>query len=189
MKSLLIVLIGNDFGPDPEQKVAGNRESRQAFANQIADQTKVTSSDVLLDLGSGCGFGTFRLAERAAWVHACDVSSAYLNFAKRTCAEQKNVSYHLIEPHNLTGISDQSIDVAISMSVFIHFNLYDIYWYFREQQRVVKPTGRLWIDVADADAVRPNSPNWQTEHFLIHARGYRENPSSISGLIRFPGNY
>lgn len=185
LRSLLIALVGYEFGTEPEKRIPDIRESRKDFSNYIADQCHVSPSDVVLDLGSGCGFGTYWFAKRAGHVHACDISPAYLSFAKRECADLGNVSFHLIKSLSLDPISDRSIDVVCSMSVFIHLTLYDMYAYFSEFKRVVKPGGRVWFDIADPEMLDLTPPNWWGNVFLEHATQYRGDPRSLSGLMHW----
>ncbi len=185
VRSLLIALIGPDFGPEPEKHVPEIRNSRKDFANYIADQTKIGSGDIVLDIGSGCGFGTYWLAQRARHVHACDVSPAYLSFAARECSALKNISFHLIEPRRLDCFDTDAIDVVCAMSVCIHFNLYDLYWYFREFARIVRPGGRIWIDIADSESLDLKTPNTNGAYFLKHAQDYNRNTAELPGLMQW----
>jgi ubiquinone/menaquinone biosynthesis C-methylase UbiE len=91
-----------------------------------------------------------------------------LNFAKRECRDLGNISFHLISSRKLAPLQDKSIDAICSMSVFIHLNLYDIYWYFKEFARVIKPGGRVWIDIADSESLDLSTPQ--------HERGLLPEP-------------
>lgn len=184
-RSLLIALIGLEFGPEPEKRIPEIKDARKSFANHVADQSGITSSDTVLDLGSGCGFGTYWFAQRARHVHACDISPAYLSFAARECSMLKNISFHLIEPRRLDCIDANSVDVVCAMSVFIHFNLYDVYWYFNEFSKVVRPGGRIWIDVADSESLDLKAPNTNGGYFLKHAEDYRQDATRLPGLMQW----
>jgi len=185
IRDMLIALIGLEFGPEPEKHIPEIRDSRKNFANYIADEININSKDIVLDLGSGCGFGSYWFAQRAKHVHACDISPAYLSFAQRELSELENVSFHLIEPYQLDCLDTNSIDVVCSMSVFIHFNLYDIYWYFNEFVRVLKPGGRIWIDIADSESLDLKSPNTTGGYFLKHAQDYRADRTNLAGLMQW----
>jgi SAM-dependent methyltransferase len=184
-RSLFLALIGNEFGFSPEQRIPEIRASRKQYAEYIIDQIDIQRSDTVVDIGSGCGFGTYRFAQAAHYVHACDISPAYLNFAKRECAELTNVSFYQIASRNLGPLADKSIDVAVSMSVFIHFNLYDIYWYFLELARVLKPGGRVWFDFADSEQINPLGTSDNSRYFLEHAKAYHRDPSALAGLMQW----
>ncbi len=184
-RDLLIGLIGHDFGPEPQTRIPEIRESRKRFANSIADLAGISQTDVVLDLGSGCGFATYWFAQRAKHVHACDVSSAYLQFASNECKDLENVTFHHIQPRSLAPIPENSVDVVCAMSVFIHFNLYDIYWNFSEISRVTRGGARVWIDIADPESLDLKNINTNGGYFLNHANEYKERPDSVSGLMQW----
>jgi hypothetical protein len=52
IRSMLIALVGYDFGREPENRIPEIRESRKSYSNYIGDQIALTSSDVVVDLGS-----------------------------------------------------------------------------------------------------------------------------------------
>jgi ubiquinone/menaquinone biosynthesis C-methylase UbiE len=185
VRPMLIALIGHDFGLEPEKRVPEIRESRKNYTNYIADKCQIDKKNIVIDLGSGCGFGTYWLAQRAKHVYACDISPSYIKFASKECSSLHNVSFHLIESRRLDFLEKDSIDVVCSISVFIHFNLYDIFWYFNEFKRVVKPGGRVWVDVADSESLDLAGPNRNGELFLRHAESYKESDSSLPGLMNW----
>lgn len=183
LRPMLIALIGHNFGPEPEKRIPEIRESRRNYTNYIADKCGIDKEDIVVDLGSGCGFGTYWLAQRAKHVYACDISPAYSKFASKECSQLDNVSFKLIKSRQLDFLEKDTIDVICSISVFIHLNLYDIFWYFNEFKRVVKPGGRVWIDVADAESLDLDNQNRNGEVFIRHAESYKENESSLPGLM------
>jgi len=184
MRSMLIALIGYDFGQEPEKRIPEIRLSRKTYTETIANLCNISQNDVVLDLGSGCGFGTYWLAQRAKFVHACDISPGYLEFAANECAELKNINFHRINSRDLSFLEDGSIDVVCSISVFIHLNLYDIYWYFKEFARILRPGGRAWIDIADSDSIDFLAQNGR--YFLNHANEYAEKGiDSLPGLMNW----
>ena len=185
VRPMLIALIGHDFGLEPEKRIPEIRESRRNYTNYIADRCRIGKKDVVIDLGSGCGFGTYWLAQRSKYVYACDISPSYIKFASKECSSLNNVSFHLIKSRQLDFLENDSIDVVCSISVFIHFNLYDIFWYFSEFKRVVKPGGRVWFDVADSESLDLAGPNRNGELFSRHAESYKENDSSLPGLMNW----
>jgi len=183
---MLISLIGSRFGDHPEQQLDEIRAERAKYAGKFIRMAEIGSDDVVLDLGSGCGFGTTAIARRARKVIACDISPAYLEFAKRECAGQKNVEFKQISSRNLNSIEDHSIDTIVSMAVFIHLNLYDIYLYFLEFNRVLRSGGRVVIDFADMNRLFSPVPNKSQDlQFISHAEFYRDDPSTLRGLMQW----
>jgi len=186
IRELLIALIGYRFGAEPETRLGEIREERLKYAQKFLEMADVKAADTVLELGTGCGFGTRALALLAKKVIACDISSAYLTFAQQELSDLANIEFHCVKSRDLTDIPDHSVDKIVSISVFIHFNLYDIYVYFNEFKRVLKNRGRVVFDYADSDKLSGgmNSKNF-VEQFLEHAPYYKEAPSSLPGLVQW----
>ena len=185
-RGMLINLIGYRFGERPEEHLDEIREERAHYAMRFIKMVGVKQADRVLDLGSGCGFGTAAISRHANKVIACDISPAYLGFARRECANLGNVQFQAINSHDLSSIDKQSVDVVISMAVFIHLNIYDIYLYFKEFSHVLKPGGKVLIDFADMDRLFSRFPNRsQDQQFLSHAGFYRDDPGALAGLVQW----
>lgn len=185
-RSMLINLIGYRFGERPEEHLNEIREERARYAMRFIKMAGITQADRVLDLGSGCGFGTAAISRHANNVIACDISPAYLEFARRECADLGNVQFQAITSRDLSSVDDHSVDTVISMAVFIHLNLYDIYLYFKEFSRILKPGGKVLIDFADMNRLFSRIPNRsQNQQFLSHSTFYRDDPSALAGLVQW----
>jgi len=186
LRNMLVSLIGYRFGERPEERIDDIRAERAQYARSFLKLAAVDASQAVLDLGSGCGFGTAEIARRARQVWACDISAAYLEFARRECAAFGNIHFRQIEPRDLAALAAGSVDTVISMSVFIHFNLYDMAAYFEEFRRVLKPRGRVAFDFADAHRIFCRFRNHGNDGlFREQARYYRADPSSLAGLVQW----
>ena len=64
----------------------------------------------------------------------------------------------------------------VADAVFIHLNLYDIYWYFSEFQRLVKRRGKVFINVKNASKI-------DTKVLTLMADFYREDRESLKTLL------
>ena len=185
-RRMLISLIGHRFGERPEEHLDEIRAERSRYAQGFINMAGVKPEHCVLDLGSGCGFGTATIARHARHVIACDISPAYLEFARSECADLENIRFTPISSRELTPIEDQSVNVIISMAVFIHLNLYDIYLYFSEFRRVLRPGGRVLLDFADMNRLFSKLPNRnQDQQFLGHAEFYREDPAALPALVQW----
>lgn len=186
VRNMLVSLIGYRFGEQPETRVDEIRTERRAYAQKFLRLAGVSKDQTVIDLGSGCGFGTGAIAEQAGQVLACDISPAFLEFARRECAGRDNIRFHQVQPRDLSPIAEHSIDTVISMSVFIHLNLYDMACYFAEFRRVLKPGGKLVFDFADSNRLFRRFRNHGNDQlFREHTGYYKENPASLAGLVQF----
>ena len=185
-RNMLISLIGYRFGEHPEERLDEIRAERAKYAEGFLKLAGLGSNHDVIDLGSGCGFGTAAIARRVRTVQACDISPAFLQVAKRECADLSNVQFHAIESRNLDSLPAQSVDAVISMSVFIHLNLYDVYLYFMAFRRVLRPGGKVVFDFADMNRLFARfRKHGNDDLFLEHAGYYGENPAALSGLIQW----
>jgi len=186
VRNMLVSLIGYRFGEQPETRVDDIRVERQSYAQKFLRMAAVNKNQTVIDLGSGCGFGTGAIANQAGQVHACDISPAFLDFARRECAGRENIRFHAVQPRDLSPIEAHSINTVISMSVFIHLNLYDMACYFGEFHRVLKPGGKVIFDFADSNRLFRRFRNHGNDQlFREHTDYYRENPASLAGLVQF----
>ena len=185
-RDMLFALIGFRFGHEPETRLPEIRQERQSYAGKFLKMAGVGSNDTVLELGSGCGFGTRAIAQLARRVIACDISDAFLSYAQQELKDLDNIEFHHVVSRDLSGIADGSINKIVSISVFIHFNLYDIFLYFTEFKRILKNKGRVVFDFADshrlAGGIRSSS---LIEQFLEHAPFYKEDPSNLPGLVQW----
>ncbi|GAB4124074.1 MAG: hypothetical protein Tsb0027_22330 [Wenzhouxiangellaceae bacterium] len=178
---MLVGLIGYDFGPTPENCLDEIRNSKKSMADFISKKLNLTERDNVLELGSGCGFLSYWIAQNVKHLHCCDISSSYLDFAKKECRDIGNAEFHHIKPLDLSSIESNSITALYSLAVFIHLNLFDIYWYFSEFDRVLTKGGRIWFDIANAERLDPNTD----KYFMEMARYYKADQSTISGLMQW----
>jgi SAM-dependent methyltransferase len=186
LHDMLIHLIGYRFGEKPEQRLDEIREERARYMGRFIKLTGVKTGDTVLEIGSGCGFGTRALAKAAGQVIACDISPAYLDFARRELKDLGNIRFELIKSRDLGAIADASVDKVVSSAVFIHLNLYDIYLYFLEFKRILKPGGKVTFDFANMHLLTGGWRSKQAkDEFLSLADHYKKFPSSIAGLVNW----
>jgi SAM-dependent methyltransferase len=119
---------------------------------------EVQAQDVVLDLGCGVGRLTRVLAERAAHVHAIDVSAQMLEQARELNAHLTNVTWHHGDGTTLNPIADASVDAVVSHVVFQHIPDPRVtLGYVREMGRVLRPGGWAAFQISnDPELHRPS---------------------------------
>ena len=142
-------------------EVGGSRESAEMGVS-CGNPTAIAAlrpGEVVLDLGSGCGFDCFVAGPKvgaAGRVIGVDMTADLVSKARRNAAMYRertgldNVEFRLGEIENLP-VADASVDVVISNCVL---NLSpDKARVWREMARVLKPRGR--VAVSDLALLRP----------------------------------
>ena len=95
---------------------------------------------VALEIGSGGGRITAKAYALFKHVHAADISDAMLEQGRKTITAP-NVTFHKLDGFTLSPFSDSSIDLVYSHDVFVHFSFLQVYSYFKEIRRLLKPGG------------------------------------------------
>ena len=183
---MLIALIGYRFGREPERRLDEIRAERGDYMRRFVRLAGIDARKTVLELGPGCGFGTRVLAEAAREVIACDISPAFLAVARQELADLDTVTFHEVRSRDLSPVAEGSIDAVVSVSVFIHLNLYDIYLYFIEFKRILKNKGKVVFDFADEHRISgPMRIASLRGQFLEHVPFYGERPESLPGLVQW----
>jgi SAM-dependent methyltransferase len=148
---------GTYRGADVERFWAEGRRNLDTLLGVLG--AEVTSSDVLLDVGCGVGRLTRVLAQRAAHVHAIDVSAEMLQRARELNAHLTNVTWHHGDGTTLTPIADASVDAVVSHVVFQHIPDPQVtLGYVREMGRVLAPGGWAAFQISnDPSLHRPRA--------------------------------
>jgi ubiquinone/menaquinone biosynthesis C-methylase UbiE len=127
----------------------------------------LNATDTVLDVGSGDGFWTARLAKHCVCVIGLEPDEQTLGYA-RTLHNRPNVLYVRGAAESLP-FSDNAFDKVISVSCLEHFA--DPLQGLREMTRVLKPTGRVALSV---DSLLPENSSssfreWHKyRHFVTH---------------------
>ncbi|MDQ1550932.1 MAG: hypothetical protein QOD50_354 [Actinomycetota bacterium] len=121
----------------------------------------VTRNSVLLELGSGAGRMTRRLAGDAARVIAADVSATMLGVAKTNLAGHDNVDYVELAGSGEIPLDDESVDSVISYFTLQHVRTAMIQRrYLAEIVRVLRPGGWAVVQLRRTGA-RARALEWR----------------------------
>ncbi len=141
-----------------------NRDREYTILKQML---ALSTTDTVLDAGSGDGFWTARFATYCAHITGLEPDEHTLAYA-RTLHQRPNVVYVCGIAESLP-FPNSTFDKVVSISCLEHFA--DPLQGLREMTRVLKPGGRLALSV---DSLLPqNSPSafraWhQRRHFVTH---------------------
>jgi len=177
---LLRFYIGKSYGTRPSERIDEIRAAKKSESRYVAKTLELTDSDVVLDLGPGCGFIAKEIAPTVSSLHCLDISSSFLDFCKEELAECKNVSLHLMDYADMSSVVDARVNKIYALALFIHFNLYDFYHYLTSCHKVLIPKGRLLFDFLDDQYFDVEQDVWQR-----HSALYKQDRNSIFTNINF----
>ncbi len=181
-RQMLRLLIGRRFGEAPEERISEIREERRRHAAQVVARLRIGESDVVADLGSGCGFMAGPVAAAARHLHCLDVSEDFAAVCARETAGLPNVTVHVIEPGRIFDkLAGAGVTKAFSHAVFMHLNLFDAVLYLREFRRVLPEGGLLLIDINDLDRIDTGGD----AAFNGHLDHYRRDRSFVFELMQW----
>src|SRR5262245_3369410 len=116
---------------------------REEMAADLAQLFGLDGTQRGFEIGSGEGIVARVLARRCRSLECTDISRSFLAVAQETCREHKNVYFHLIEADFLDFLPARAFDFGYSFNVFVHLNAYDIFFYLRSVERLLKSGGEL----------------------------------------------
>lgn len=129
-------------------------ESGQQIVNEMVEpylsRLDINASDSrILEIGCGTGRVALPLSKIFRSVVAVDVSRTMLVLAQESATDSENISFIETDGMRLSGIDDNSIDLASSFFVFHHMpSITAIKANLSEIHRVVRPGGGFIIDIS-----------------------------------------
>lgn len=115
-------------------------------AAQVRAALAIGPEDDVLELGCGIGRIGRELAPHCRHWTGVDISENMLHHAGTRMQHLPNVSFHRLDRSSLEMLDDNSIDKAYSIAVFCHMDKEDLYLYMRELNRVVRPSGSIFVE-------------------------------------------
>jgi SAM-dependent methyltransferase len=119
---------------------------------RIAVAISLTASDDVLEIGCGVGRVGWAIAPKCrVWI-GCDISEKMLSHAQRRLAGLSNVRFVHLREANLGEIPDVSVDVVYCTNMLSHLDQMERWQYVLEAHRILRPSGRLYIDTIALDS-------------------------------------
>jgi ubiquinone/menaquinone biosynthesis C-methylase UbiE len=135
-----------------ERRYGGDEEVRESFAEKLGkrrervlENAQLVTGETLLDVGCGEGLIAFGALEHGAGQTIfSDISTDLLDMCRRRAGELgvlDRCRFVEAPAHDLTSISDESVDVVTTRSVLVYVR--DKRSAFREFHRVLRAGGRI----------------------------------------------
>ena len=171
------LLAGKYFGDRPDERLDEIRGLKKKRAAYLCRKLRCNEESVVLEIGSGMGFTSKWLAPEVKQLFCTDISASFLKNAQKECAGIPNIEFARIDKEPATfSYPNEFFDIIFADAVFIHLNLYDIYWYFSEFRRLVKRRGTVFINVKNAAKI-------DTKVLTQMADFYRDDRGSLKTLL------
>lgn len=147
---------------------------RHAYAYEYA-KSRIKSTDEVIEVGSGEGYGTNLLSGAAARVVGLDIDKATVEHASKKYASDK-VRFALYDGSAIP-FADRSFDVAVSFQVIEHIR--DDAGHVAEIRRILKPGGVLVLTTPNRNyRLHPGQKPWNR----FHIREY--DPHQLEATLR-----
>ena len=144
--------IGNTNFCDKDKDLNKVYARKMDIIKSIDERIKLLKSDTALEIGSGLGIHTRFLSEAARLVYTVDVSEGFSEYFESFCGKRDNVRRIIANFFPMMdGIPDGSVDCGLSLAVFCHLHVYDVFLYLEEISRKLKSNGRFFLNFQNSD--------------------------------------
>lgn len=121
------------------------KERREAIPPMtIVSRMSISPRDSVLDLGSGIGYFTFPMAERAAEVSAMDIEPKMLSVLASRLRERAVENVRLVKG-DINSLPFGSASVDHVLAAFVYHEVADQFVLIKECARVLRPMGFLTV--------------------------------------------
>jgi SAM-dependent methyltransferase len=142
----------------------------------------------VLEIGTGAGMWTGEIIDRASHYHAVDYSERLLFEVMETRFADRldRLTLHHDETARMPGVPDESVDLAFSFDVFVHFKIDLVHQYLRSLRRVLRPGGTLLLHLVEWNeaAMARWARTAEAEHVGGHSIMFYNDPKWIEASCR-----
>jgi SAM-dependent methyltransferase len=128
------------------------RLSAQRAVSNITELAGIGPSDHLLEIGCGVARIGLELAPRCQRWTGVDISQNMLACAADRLSQLGNVHLVHLQASNLDSLPDSSFDLVYSTNMFDHLDQMDRCRYIQDAFRVLRPSGRFYVDNTDLES-------------------------------------
>jgi SAM-dependent methyltransferase len=136
-------------------EVLGDEWGRPEEVGEIIDswiRPYVAPGGVVGEIGPGGGRIARQVAPAAGEFWCFDVSSRMLARVRQVLADVAGVQYVLLEEPGLPAGLDARFDFIYAFDVLVHFDLYQLWRYVRDIDRLLRPGGRALLHTGSLEA-------------------------------------
>lgn len=181
--NLLVACVGYNYGPNPAEKIDEIRKARGAYAFQVVDYLELKKNDVVLDMGSGCGFLARNISPYVKELHCADLNEDFLSFCREEVSEFKNVTCHSMKYADLSELNFLGVNKVYSTAVWIHFNFYDMVLNLKSLNSLLPLGGQVFFDYLDPSGIKDGDGRI----FREHLESYQQSKDSYPVLVKYTG--
>jgi len=128
------------------------RDSAGGAIQNLLDLVHVRPSDEVLEVGCGVGRIGEALARRCASWTGTDMSINMLGYASERLRGSSNVRLVQLRRVGLFEFDNRSFDLVYFTNMLMHLDEMDRWHYAKEAFRVLRPDGRIFMDVIDIES-------------------------------------
>jgi len=170
----LIELVGGNINEDLQ-----SLKQRSIDAHNLRFADYINSNDIVLDFGSGLGFGANTFADKVSQYICADVSSSMLMSTQQNTSEHSNIELKLISRNDLSALKDYKFTKIISHAVFVHLEIPEIIYYLKQFKNILADGGEVLFTYKNLDLLNVND-HLLTEHTERLMRNREFQTRSIS---------
>jgi ubiquinone/menaquinone biosynthesis C-methylase UbiE len=132
------------------------RMSAAATVQNLLEFAHVRASDQVLEVGCGVGRIGEALREHCSTWTGADISAKMLSHASERLKGSRNVGLVRLSNVGLSEFESRSFDVVYFTNMLMHLDEMDRWQYVEETFRVLRPGGRIFMDIIDIES----EPGW-----------------------------
>ena len=176
----LIELVGGNVNEDFD-----TLQQRSIDAHNLRFADFINNNDIVLDFGSGLGFGANTFADNVSQYVCADVSRTMLMSAQQNTSQHTNVDLKLISRNDLSALKDYKFTKIISHAVFVHLEIPEIIFYLKQFKNILSHNGEVLFTYKNLDLLDVNDTllNDHTERLMRNREFQTRSISYVSPTV------